>query len=225
MDQHPIYLPAPPPNRSQTMARALALGVLVGLILLVTFLGYEFFSVATQNNQLKAANASLQQKVDKLNKQVASGSKSASTSGTNASTGTSASTGKTCNASTPLTTIAKTLKDTIASYVSNEDYDSLQSYMADQVNVVIAGQEKGGNESSDDAVSDMAFINSGTTPWNFSIPTGTTDVWRAHTFQPYFTGNYFAGEAADNVIVSFQFDGCSKINTIFMASDPSLVEQ
>lgn len=204
------------------MARALALGVLAGLILLVGFLGYEFFSVSTQNEQLKAANTSLQQKVDKLNKQVAAAK---SAEGSTASTGSSSSTGKTCNASTPTTTIAQTLKDAIASYVSTQDYDSLQSYMANQVNVVIAGQEKGGNESSGAAVADMAYINSGTTPWDFSLPASTTDVWRAHTFKSYFTGNYFAGEAADDVIVSFQFDGCSKINTIFMANDPALVEQ
>lgn len=204
------------------MARALALGVLVGLILLVGFLGYEFFSVSTQNNQLKAANASLQQKADKLSKQAASAKSSGN--GTT-STSSSSSGGKTCNASTPTTTVAQTLKNAIASYVSTQDYDSLQSYMANQVNVVIAGQEKGGNESSDDAVADMAYLNSGTAPWNFSLPTSTTDIWRAHTFQSYFTGNYFAGEAADNVIVSFQFDGCSKINAVFMANDPTLVEQ
>lgn len=201
------------------MARAFALFVLVGLILLVGFLGYEFFTVSTQNNQLKAANGSLQQKIDKLNQQLSG--KTSGTTGTTSNASSSSFASKTCTA----TAVPQSEQDTLASAISAQDYNSVKAYMADQVNVVIAGQEKGGDESAADATIDLTYLNAATAPWNFKLPSTTTDVWRAHTFKQYFTGVYIAGESTDNEVISLQFDGCNKVSGIFMANDVTLLDE
>jgi cytoskeletal protein RodZ len=119
--------------------------------------------------------------------------------------------------------VTQTEKDAIAAAISTQDYAALKPYMADTVNVVYAASEKGGDETQDQAVADMRYLNISEN-WDFNLSKGVTDVWAAHFYKNYFVEPFFAGRAETEEVVSFQFDDCAKIRTIFVASSYNLLE-
>ncbi|HSW99232.1 MAG TPA: hypothetical protein VLF71_05330 [Candidatus Saccharimonadales bacterium] len=215
MNDHPVYLPAPPPNRSQVLSRMVALLVLVGLVLLVVFFAYQFTTVSSQNAQLKTANAALQKKVNDLTQQPAG------QTGTTSNANSSSFGAKTCTATTP----SQSEQDDLVAAVENQNYALAKKYMADSVNVVIAGQEKGGQEPQAQALTDLKFLDQGGAPWNFDISGDTLGIWRSHSLKAYFAAPLVVGASADGVVVSFQFDTCAKVSTIFMTGDSTYLSQ
>ena len=215
MNEHPVYLPAPPPSRSQVLSRMIALLVLVGLVLLVVFFAYQFMTVSSQNSQLKTANAALQKKVDDLSKQ------SNAQTGTTSNANSSSFAAKTCTAANP----TQSEQDDLVSAVENQNYALVKKYMADKVYVVIAGQDKGGQETQDQAVTDLKFLNPAGNPWNFDISGDTLGIWRSNSLKAYFAPPLVVGASADNWVVSFQFDSCAKVGTIFMTANSTYFSQ
>jgi hypothetical protein len=214
MEEHPVYLPAPPDKR-RAFARMLAMVVFALLILSTGYLALQLLQCKNQDKKTAAANAQLEQKVVKLTRDLAA-VKGEAPAKTNAATGE-----KVCTS----TAVTQTLKDNIAAAVTSKNYAALQGYMAAQVNVVIAASEKGGNEAPAKAVDDMAYLDNGIPPWDFALPSSTTDIWAAHFYKDYFIGTFFAGKSSTDNVVSFQFDSCGKIKTVFMAADAGILEQ
>ena len=120
-------------------------------------------------------------------------------------------------------TATASLKENISAAVSSHNYAALEGYMADSVNVVIAASEYGGSVTKTQAVSDMAYLTSGTDPWNFAIPAATLTTWRAHFYTTYFSSTSYAGESANHKVVSFDFNCSGKIDQVFMVADSSLL--
>jgi hypothetical protein len=69
----------------------------------------------------------------------------------------------------------------------------------------------------------MRYLNGTTDPWDFALHKSVTDLWAVYYYKQFFTGEFLAGRAASDEVVSFQFD-CGKINTVFMAADYRLLE-
>lgn len=207
-DPYNSYAAYPAPGKRRSIGKVLVLAVIVLLSALVFWLLTLLQQAHNQNAQLAAQVASLQKKTG------TSGSNSAS-SGSGGSTQPSNS----CSA-----VISTSLKNNIIAAMNSGNFAALEGSMASQVNLVIAGSEKGGKEAAATAVDDMSYLNGVTPPWNFSLPAATTtDVWAKNFYGQYFSGKFFAGSTQANEVVSFEFDSCSKINTVFMASDAALL--
>jgi hypothetical protein len=189
---------------------------LVVLALLAGWLAWLLKQCRDNDAKNKTTISSLQKKVDDLNKQLA-----AKGSGGNNS-GTSSSGGGTC---TGAPTISQTLKDNLAAAVSSQNYAALNGYMASSVNVVIAASEHGGQETPQQAVADMQYLNSATGPWDFNLSGSTLSSWQAHFYKQYFTDPFYAGKAASDQVMSYQFDCNGKVNGVFMAASADLLTQ
>lgn len=131
------------------------------------------------------------------------------------------SSGKSTTPCTP--TISQALKDKIKAALTAKNYSSIQSDMSAAVNVIFAASEKGGDVTPAQAVLDLAYLTSATSPWDFNLPASTLANYKAGFYTTYFGTNTYAGKSANSYIVSFDFDECAKIKTIFVASQEDLV--
>ncbi|HEX7963079.1 MAG TPA: hypothetical protein VF466_00665 [Candidatus Saccharimonadales bacterium] len=208
-DPYNSYTAYPAPGKRRGIGKVLVLVVIVLLLALVFWLLTLLQQAHNQNAQLTAQVASLQRKA---------GTSGGGSAGSGSSGG-SAQPNSSCSA-----VVSTSLKNNIIAAMNSGNFAALQGSMASQVNLVIAGSEKGGKEAAAAAVDDMSYLNGVTPPWNFSLPAATTtDVWAKNFYGQYFTGKFFAGTTQANEVVSFQFDSCSKIDTVFMASDAALL--
>ncbi len=67
-----------------------------------------------------------------------------------------------------------------------------------------------------EAVANLSYVTGAPGPWNFSLPSATTDPWHTNTYYGYlFTGDDITGRAADGTIVSFGISG-GQVTTILM---------
>jgi len=127
-------------------------------------------------------------------------------------------------ATTPAaTTISDALKENIAAAIESKNTAALEGYMADSVTVVIAASEKGGAETAAEAVNDLAYLNNGTTPWNFAIPAATLTNYKNGFYGQYFGDMTYVGQSANNYVVSFHVNNDGKIDKIFMSVNADLL--
>jgi cytoskeletal protein RodZ len=132
---------------------------------------------------------------------------------------------KTTTNTTSSSVISVALKENTAAAISSGNTAALEGYMAASVNVVIAGSEKTGAETAAKAVSDLSYLNSGTAPWNFSVPAATLTTWQNGFYKQYFGQNVtIVGEAANGYVVSFGVNASGKIDTVFMAASADLLQ-
>jgi len=62
----------------------------------------------------------------------------------------------------------------------------------------------------------LSYVTGAPGPWNFSLPSATTDPWHTNTYYgSLFTGDDITGRAADGTIVSFGISG-GQVTTILM---------
>ena len=119
----------------------------------------------------------------------------------------------------PKPVISDSLKQNTSDAVSSGNTAALQGYMATSVNVVIAGSEKTGAETSAAAVKDLDYLNSGTAPWNFALDSTTLTTYQSGAYKQYFTaGSTIVGQAANGYVVSFGVNAGGKIDTVFMSA-------
>jgi hypothetical protein len=129
-------------------------------------------------------------------------------------------------ANTPTTTAkapsAATL-DNIKAAVISKNYAALEGYMAPTVKVVVAASEGLGNRTPTQAVADLKYLDSGTSPWDFALASATLSKWQAGTYKQYFPTTALAGKSANNYVTSFQFDENAKISGVFMAASSDML--
>ncbi|HSX00234.1 MAG TPA: hypothetical protein VLH38_04325 [Patescibacteria group bacterium] len=211
MENAPSSVSRPHENR-HIWPKTLAVIILLLLLAAAGWLAWQLKQCKDEDKKTTVTNTQLEQKVASLNKQLVTTKATASNSAS------------TSSAACAVTSIPQSLKDNMADAVKSKNYAALAGYMASPVTVVIAASEKGGSESPAQAVADMAYLSGATDPWNFALPSGTTDVWAAHFYKQYFTGMFYTGEAASHHVVSLQVDSCGKISSVFMAADATLLE-
>ncbi len=116
--------------------------------------------------------------------------------------------------------------ETISEAVTAEDYASLQPYMADTVNVIIAASEGLGPRTAAEAAGDLDYLSSGVAPWDFSIDEATLTEWRDNSYASYIPEGAIIGQASsDGPVVSFQLNAAGKITDIFMAVAGEIMAQ
>lgn len=187
-----------------------AIALIILLLAATGGLAWQFSRVRDQRDNLEREKQELQKKVDELSK------KDTTTAETDSKEDSSG--GDTCSP-----TVNDALKTTIRDAVSAKNYAALSPHLAASVNVVYAASEKGGNVTPAQAITDMAYLNSATAPWDFALPTTTIDDYRAGFYTSYFPSNVYVGRSADDMVVSFGFDSCAKINMIFIAASADLL--
>lgn len=182
------------------------------LLALAGWLAWQLKQCRDQHTKDKNTNQTLQSKVDSLTKQVQQ-AKASSSSGSSSSTSSTATT-PTCSGAT----LTADLKGNISDAISSKNTAALEGYMASSVTYVLAASEKGGAETPAQAVADLEYVNSNATaPWDFNLSTATINSYKAGFYSQYFDGTIHVGKSANNYVISFGFDDCSKINRIFVA--------
>ncbi|HEU5186976.1 MAG TPA: hypothetical protein VFT87_00570 [Candidatus Saccharimonadales bacterium] len=120
-------------------------------------------------------------------------------------------------------TVTATLKENIGAAVESQNYAALVSSMASSVNVILAASDGVGPRTPEQAVEDMAYLNQGTSPWDFSLAAATIAAWDGGSYTDYFDENTYVGRAANGMVVVFDFDNCGKISEIFMVANEELL--
>lgn len=120
-------------------------------------------------------------------------------------------------------TVSDTFKANIRAAVESHNYAALEPSMNATVRVILAASEGVGDRTPAQAVADMAYLNQGTTPWNFSLPAATITAWEAGFYTDYFDDNTYVGRATNGMVVVFDFDTCGKINEVFMVAHEELL--
>ena len=92
----------------------------------------------------------------------------------------------------------------------------IEGYLSNPVRVIIMSSECCWDVTPAEAVSDLSYITGAPGPWNFSLPSATTDPWHTNEYYGYlFTGDDITGRASDGTIVSFGISG-GQVTTILM---------
>ena len=156
----------------------------------------------------QAEITSLQNKVTKLEKDVADAKVSTSTT-----SGSSVAQSKSPSAS---------VLESIQASVTSGNAAALESYMASTVRVILAASEGVGDRTPVQAINDLKYIEDADA-WDFALPAATLSKYQAGDYKQYFPTTALVGQSANNYVVSFQFDSSAKISGIFMTSSSDLL--
>jgi cytoskeletal protein RodZ len=115
--------------------------------------------------------------------------------------------------------ISDSLKENTAAAISSGNTAALEGYMADSVNVVIAGSEKAGVDNAAAAVKGLDYLNPLSTTWNFALDNATLTKYQNGFYKQYFGATTtIVGQAANGYVVSFGVNAAGKIDTVFMSA-------
>jgi hypothetical protein len=93
---------------------------------------------------------------------------------------------------------------------------AVEGYLSNPVRLIIMSTECCFDVTPAQAVAELSYVTGAPGPWNFSLPSATTDPWHTNTYYGYlFTGDDITGRAADGTIVSFGISG-GQVTTILM---------
>lgn len=107
------------------------------------------------------------------------------------------------------------VKDKIVAAFNSKSFANLQNLMAAEVVVILQATECCGPMTSADAVSQMSYLNSATSPWNFDDTNPIAIAIKTNNPENY--GNSILGIATNNYVVAFQLNSENKISKISMA--------
>lgn len=123
---------------------------------------------------------------------------------------------------TPPPSTAET-DENIAAAINSGNTAALESYMASTIRVIIAASEGVGDRTPAQAIADLAYLDSATEPWDFSLPSATLDGYSSGDYAMYFPAGALVGRSEDDKVVAFTFNGAGKIDGIFMAANADLL--
>ena len=93
---------------------------------------------------------------------------------------------------------------------------AIEGYLSNPVRVIIMSSECCFDITPAEAVSNLSYVTGAPGPWNFSLPSSTTDSWHTNAYYGYlFTGDDVTGMASDGTVVSFGISG-EQVVTILM---------
>ena len=110
----------------------------------------------------------------------------------------------------------------IKAATSSGNTAALEALMATTVKVIIAPTSAPGDRTPVQAVGDLAYLKTGTAPWNFALAADVLTKYQSGTYKQYFPTTALVGQSANGYVVSYQFDSAGKINGIFMAPPNTL---
>lgn len=201
-DLQPMQLPEK--KKAHTM---LFVAVIVLLLGGLGYMSWLWWAAAEDKAKLETANSSLQSQLDQLRAELSAKQKD-----------------KTDDDLDPCdSTISADLQANIRDAIGSGNTAALEGYMTNPVNVILAASEGLGNRTPAQAVVDLDYLDAATAPWNFSLPPATLANYQAGFYTDYFKNNSVVGKSADNMVVSFSFDDCAKIKTVFMSAAEDLL--
>jgi hypothetical protein len=124
---------------------------------------------------------------------------------------------------TPKPTISPTLKENVTAAINTMNTAALEGYMANPVTVVLAASEFGGPRTPTQAIGDLNYLSSATSPWNFNLSLPVLNAYKAGSYSQYFGDNTIVGKSANDYVVSFAINDNGKISVIFIAANASLL--
>lgn len=113
--------------------------------------------------------------------------------------------------------------ENIAAAISSGNTSALAGYMASSVRVIIAASGGVGDRTPAQAISDLAYLDDATDPWDFALSADTLNDYANGDYAQYFPRGAVVGKSADDRVVSFTFDANGDINGVFMAVDAELL--
>lgn len=122
-----------------------------------------------------------------------------------------------------VTTVPPLLKQTVVSSVQSGNYTALDPYMADKVSYAIASSSGQGTLTKAQAIKQLEYLNSGTSPWNFDIAEETLTKYKAGAYSSYLNDDVLFGTSGNKFFVSFHLDSNNKIDQFFIASSTDLL--
>ncbi|MSR68634.1 hypothetical protein EXS66_02510 [Candidatus Saccharibacteria bacterium] len=115
-------------------------------------------------------------------------------------------------------TKAQIIKD-----VPAKNYSGLSDYMADSVKVVMAASEYQTTVTKAQAITDMKYLNGGTSPWDFNPAADEIHSYKTGSYKTYLASASIFGTASNMYFVAFTLDAGNKISQVFMAVNVGLV--
>lgn len=172
-----------------------------------------------RNDKASRQQETDQAKITELQSEVASLKKAAEASTNDASADTPAE----AAAETPAEVPTAAVKENVIASIKSGNTAALEGYMASTVSVIIAASEGVGDRTPTEAISDLAYLDSATDPWDFALPAATLTGYQTGDYKAYFKTNSVVGKSADGKVVSFNFSSAGKINGIFMSVSDDLL--
>lgn len=124
---------------------------------------------------------------------------------------------------TSVTTVPPLLKQNVESAVASGNYSALDNYMADKVTYAIAASNSQGTLTKAQALKQLEYLNSGTSPWSFDIATATLTKYKSGSYSNYLNDDVIFGTSGNKFFVSFHLDSNNKIDQFFIASSTDLL--
>lgn len=122
------------------------------------------------------------------------------------------------------TVISDALKENTAAAIESQNTAALEGYMEASVTVVFAASEKGGAETPTQAIQDLDYLQSATSPWDFKLTAAVLTTYKNGFYGKYFGDNTIVGKSANDYVVSFGVSSNGKINSIFVAANADLLQ-
>lgn len=162
-----------------------------------------------QQNEAKQQQEQLQDKIDELQKAKEKLEKTAKEL--------SAKAADTCPAG-----LTETQTENVQASIESMNTAALDQLMTDTVEVTFAASEKGGNVTKAQAIADLAYLDSATMPWNWSIDQATLNNYKNGDYNVYLADDDIFGVAANKYFVSFRVK-CGKIDQVFVSASSDLL--
>lgn len=116
----------------------------------------------------------------------------------------------------PETSLTASDRANIRDAVTSGNVVAVEGYLSNPVRLIIMSSECCWDITPEQAVAELTYISGAPGPWNFSLPSTTTDPWHTNEYYGYlFTGDDITGRAADGTVVSFGISG-GQVTTILM---------
>jgi hypothetical protein len=125
--------------------------------------------------------------------------------------------------STTVTTVPPLLKQNVIDAVQSGNFAALDGYMADKVSYALAASSGVGTLTKAQAIKQLEYLNSGTSPWNFNIATATLTKYKSGAYSTYLNDDVIFGASGNKYFVSFHLDSNNKIDQFFIASSTDLL--
>lgn len=122
-----------------------------------------------------------------------------------------------------VTVVPPLLKQAVVTAVQSGKYTGLDTYMADKVSYAIAASSGQGSLTKAQALKQLEYLNSGTSPWNFDIAEETLTKYKAGAYSNYLNDDVLFGASGNKYFVSFHLDSNNKIDQFFIASSTDLL--
>jgi len=125
--------------------------------------------------------------------------------------------------SSSVTVVPPLLKQTVKSSVESGNYAALDSYMAEKVSYAIAASSGQGTLTKAQALKQLEYLNSGTSPWNFDMNNEVLIKYKSGAYSNYLNDDVIFGVSGNKFFVSFHLDTNNKIDQFFIASSTDLL--